>query len=205
MIQLHDGAGHETKNVAQQHLAFPKADERFEFNVEETNEHGPAIQRYPFSGEFTRVYMNGRSSVAAGSVLKQPDLAATLERLAAEGPQFLYGGALGQAIVAHLEALGGYMTMADLETVTPRWKEPIAVSYRGCEVHVPPPPCDPASDPTCKPPPPPPCDPTTAADCPLPPPPCADPNDPNTCKDPCMADPSQCACGPGRGWQDEPA
>src|SRR2546421_193768 len=97
-----------------------------EFNVDETNEHGPVIQRYPFSGEFTRVYMNGRSSVAAGHVLKQPDLAATFDRLAAEGPQFLYGGALGEAIVAHLEALGGYMTIADLEAVAPRWKEPIA-------------------------------------------------------------------------------
>src|SRR5437588_336212 len=53
-----------------------------EFNVDETNEHGPAIQRYPFSAEFTRVYMNGGSSVAAGAVLKQPDLAATLEHLA---------------------------------------------------------------------------------------------------------------------------
>ncbi|MEA2870655.1 MAG: gamma-glutamyltranspeptidase / glutathione hydrolase [Hyphomicrobiales bacterium] len=113
-----------------------------EFNAEETNEHGPAIQRYPFGGEFTRVYMNGSSSVKAGSVLKQPDLAATLERLAAQGPPYLYGGALGQAIVAHLEALGGYMTMADLEAVAPRWKEPIAVTYRGCAVHVPPPPCE---------------------------------------------------------------
>src|SRR3982751_1210609 len=38
-----------------------------EFNVDETNEHGPLIQRYPFSAEFTRVYMNGGSSVTAGS------------------------------------------------------------------------------------------------------------------------------------------
>src|SRR4029077_20053312 len=70
-----------------------------EFNVDEANEHGPAIQRYPFSAEFMRVYMNGGPSVAAGSVLKQPDLAATLEQLAAQGPQYLYGGALGRAIV----------------------------------------------------------------------------------------------------------
>jgi len=113
-----------------------------EFNVDETNAHGPALQRHSFGTEFARVYMNGGSSVKAGSVLKQPDLAVTLEHLAAQGPQFLYGGALGQAIMAHLEALGGYMTMADLEAVEPRWKEPIAVTYRGCAVHVPPPPCE---------------------------------------------------------------
>jgi gamma-glutamyltranspeptidase/glutathione hydrolase len=113
-----------------------------EFNVDETNEHGPALQRYPFGAEFMRVYMNGGPTVAAGSVLKQPDLASTLEQLAAQGPQYLYGGALGRAIVAHLKSLGGYMTMADLEAVAPRWKEPVAISYRGCEIHVPPPPCE---------------------------------------------------------------
>jgi len=113
-----------------------------EFNVDETNEHAPAIQAYPFSAEFTRVYMNGGKSWKAGSVLKQPDLAGTLENLATQGAQYLYGGKLGETIVAHLKSLGGYMTMADLEAVAPRWKDPIAVNYRGASVHVPPPPCE---------------------------------------------------------------
>ena len=34
------------------------------------------------------------------------------------------------------------MTMADLEQFAPRWKDPIAVAYRGRSVHVPPPPCE---------------------------------------------------------------
>jgi len=113
-----------------------------EFNVDETNEHAPAIQAYPFSAEFTRVYMNGGKRWTAGSVLKQPDLAGTLEALARDGAQYLYGGALGEKIIAHLASLGGYMTMADLEAVAPRWKDPIAVNYRGASVHVPPPPCE---------------------------------------------------------------
>jgi gamma-glutamyltranspeptidase/glutathione hydrolase len=113
------------------------------FALEEMNEHAPAIQRCgPFADEFTRVYMGGGSKVELGRVLKQPDLAATLEKLSQQGPQVLYGGALGQAIVKHLRDVGGYMTMADLEQVAPRWKEPIAVTYRGCTVHVPPPPCE---------------------------------------------------------------
>src|SRR5262249_51186987 len=114
-----------------------------EFNVEEMNEHGPALQRYPaFYGEFAKTYMGGLDRVEAGRVLKQPELARTLERLAAGGPKLPYGGALGRAIVAHLETLGGYMTIADLEAFAPRWKEPIAVAYRGARVHVPPPPCE---------------------------------------------------------------
>ena len=64
-----------------------------------------------------------------GRVLKQPELARTLERLSAEGPKLLYGGALGRAIVAHLETLGGCMTMADLEEFAPRWKEPVQAYF----------------------------------------------------------------------------
>ena len=57
-----------------------------EFNVEEMNEHGPAAEALlGFYGEFARIYMGGGASVAAGRVLKQPDLARTLERLAPEG------------------------------------------------------------------------------------------------------------------------
>jgi gamma-glutamyltranspeptidase/glutathione hydrolase len=86
--------------------------------------------------------MNGASKVTLGRVLKQPQLAQTFERLGSEGPQYLYGGALGQTIVKHLAEIGGYMTMRDLEQVAPRWKEPLAISYRGRAIHVPPPPCE---------------------------------------------------------------
>ena len=114
-----------------------------EFNVDEMNEHAPALKRYTtFHGEFARTYMGGGDRVEQGRVLKQPELARTFERLGAEGPKLLYGGALGQAILAHLETLGSYMTMADLEQVAPRWKDPIAVTYRRRSVHVPPPPCE---------------------------------------------------------------
>src|SRR5262245_34533797 len=59
-----------------------------EFNVEELNEHAPAIKRYPaFWGEFSRTYMGGGDRVAPGRVLRQPELARTLERLGAEGPR----------------------------------------------------------------------------------------------------------------------
>lgn len=114
-----------------------------EFNVDEMNEHAPLLKRYTaFHGEFARTYMGGGDRVEPGRVLKQPELARTLERLAAEGPQLLYGGALGRAIVARLETLGGCMTLADIEQVQPRWREPVSVAYRGRAVHVPPPPCE---------------------------------------------------------------
>src|SRR5581483_943163 len=118
---------------------FPLLD----FAMEEINQHGPAIQRQPgYGAEFTRNYMKGASQVAPGQVLKQPDLAQTFEHIARDGAQYLYGGPLGQAIIRHLGEIGGYMTMADLEEVTPRWKDPLAITYRGRTVHVPPPACE---------------------------------------------------------------
>ncbi|MDB5455736.1 MAG: gamma-glutamyltransferase, partial [Caulobacter sp.] len=58
----------------------------------------------------------------AGDVLKNPAYAATLRRLAAEGPSALYEGPLAEAIVARLHEgdLPSGMTMADLKAYRPR-------------------------------------------------------------------------------------
>jgi gamma-glutamyltranspeptidase/glutathione hydrolase len=54
----------------------------------------------------------------------------------------LHGGALGKAIVEHVRALGGCLTLADLESVEPVWLDPLVASYRGIHVHTLPPPCE---------------------------------------------------------------
>jgi gamma-glutamyltranspeptidase/glutathione hydrolase len=93
------------------------------------------------SEEWRRVYGFG-GAAAMGAVLRQPDLAETLEAVAAEGPGYLYGGPLGEKMVAHLQSLGGTMSMADLEAVAPAWQTPITTPYRDLEVHAPPPPAE---------------------------------------------------------------
>jgi gamma-glutamyltranspeptidase / glutathione hydrolase len=114
-----------------------------EFNVEETNLTAPEIKRESaLYDTWSRNYTGGAGNVAPGFVLRQPELARTLEQLAAEGPDLLYRGALGRAIVAHLEALGGTLTRGDLEAVKPVWKDPLAARYRDLLVHTLPPPCE---------------------------------------------------------------
>ncbi len=114
-----------------------------EFNLEEIGSVGTEIANhkalYP---EWSRVYTAGQGTVSAGFVLKQPDLARTLEALAAEGPGLLYGGALGQKILDRLNELGGCLTMDDFRAVKLKWTDPVTVSYRGHTVNVPPPPCE---------------------------------------------------------------
>ncbi len=79
---------------------------------------------------------------AVGTILRQPDLAATLTLLGATGPELLHGGALGARIVSHLHACGGTLNLDDLRAVSPVWKAPLSASYRGLDLHVPPPPCE---------------------------------------------------------------
>jgi len=101
------------------------------------------LKGYPgFYGEWSRTYAAGSDRVAVGQVLRQPDLARTYETIVAEGPGHLYGGALGRAIVAHLDSLGGVLTMDDLLAVKPEWLDPVAIDYRGLRVHTLPPPCE---------------------------------------------------------------
>ncbi|MGZ5906966.1 MAG: gamma-glutamyltransferase, partial [Reyranella sp.] len=116
-----------------------------EFNVEEmgsaTSELRGQAALYP---EWSRTYLEGLSGgrPALGAVLKQPDLAKTLEALAAEGAGLMYGGALGKKVIERLVELGGCLTMEDLLDTKAAWIDPLAVNYRGRTNHVPPPPCE---------------------------------------------------------------
>ena len=112
-----------------------------EFGVAEINEQLPLLKVYhAFYDEWAKAY--SAKPVSLGHIIRQPDLAQTLEALASEGPDFLYGGALGRTIVAHLQKLGGSLTLEDFTAVRPVWKEPMAAPYRGLVVNTLPPPCE---------------------------------------------------------------
>lgn len=116
-----------------------------EFNAEEIGSVTSELQGhkalYP---EWSRVYLEGISGgrPRIGAVLRQPDLARTLEALAGEGPALMYGGALGKKLVDRLQELGGVLTMEDLLEARAIWVDPVSAGYRGRTVHVPPPPCE---------------------------------------------------------------
>ncbi|AMJ59096.1 gamma-glutamyltransferase family protein [Bosea sp. PAMC 26642] len=114
-----------------------------EFGVAEFNEQAPLLEAWPeLYPDFAADYLPDGGPVALGTLLRQPDLARTLSGIAANGPDHLYRGELGERIVAHLASLGGTMTMADLAAVAPRWRDPLSASYRGIDIHVPPPTCE---------------------------------------------------------------
>jgi gamma-glutamyltranspeptidase/glutathione hydrolase len=78
--------------------------------------------------------------LAAGDPVQFPELAATLERIAKEGPQAFYSGDVAAAIVTATRAAGGILTEADLRNYRPVWRDPIHLDFHGYDVIAMPPP-----------------------------------------------------------------
>lgn len=71
----------------------------------------------------------------AGDWFTNPDLASSFRQIASEGAETFYGGELGRRIIEGLDRLGGYLTLDDLRDHSPRWVEPLSVSYEGYTLH----------------------------------------------------------------------
>src|SRR5579862_336577 len=85
------------------------------------------------------LYLPGGKPIDSGESLRQPALAATLRRIAADGADEFYKGETAQRIAAHFSERGGLMRAADLAAFAPLWVEPAATLYRGHRVLVMPP------------------------------------------------------------------
>ncbi|MBS0232722.1 MAG: gamma-glutamyltransferase [Proteobacteria bacterium] len=82
-------------------------------------------------------YRDGTKPPAQGSLLKNPDYAATLRTIAEKGPDALYSGAIADAIVEAVQnakSVRGDMTAADLSGYVAKEREPVCVGYRGRQV-----------------------------------------------------------------------
>jgi len=91
----------------------------------------PRMKNYPASlAQFSR---NG-VPYEMGDVLRQPDLALTLERIALEGPRGFYEGETARLIAKEMKANGGLITEADLKGYAPKKRPAMVGTYRGYEV-----------------------------------------------------------------------
>jgi gamma-glutamyltranspeptidase/glutathione hydrolase len=85
-------------------------------------------------------YKEDGSFYEPGDVLKQPDLAATLKKIAAEGPDGFYKGEVAEKIAASVQEAGGSMTVEDLANYRAVIRAPVTGTYRGHEIVSMPPP-----------------------------------------------------------------
>lgn len=77
--------------------------------------------------------------IEAGKILRQPELARAFRLLADQGQGAFYGGPIGQALVAAVNASGGAMTPADLKNYAAKVGDPVQGSYRGYRIYSTPP------------------------------------------------------------------
>lgn len=78
--------------------------------------------------EASRIFLPQGQVPPIGDRLIQTDLARTLETIAAN-PNSLYTGTLAQVIVTHQKAIGGLITLKDLQQYRSIWRDPICGKY----------------------------------------------------------------------------
>lgn len=79
-------------------------------------------------------------AAADHGLLRQPDLARTIDTLAADGPDAYYRGEIGEAIGAFVEEQGGLLRAGDLAAHEGAWVPPLRAGFRDLEVLELPPP-----------------------------------------------------------------
>ena len=90
--------------------------------------------------EIAAMLLPGGSPLKAGERLVQGDYAETLRLIAKEGVGALHGGAIGDAVAAYVQKMGGALSREDLVSYRTKEREPIRTNYRGWELIMPPPP-----------------------------------------------------------------
>jgi gamma-glutamyltranspeptidase/glutathione hydrolase len=86
------------------------------------------------------VYLADGDAPEVGEILKQPDLAVTLERLAKDGFDGFYRGPVAEALLASVHADGVDWTAGELAGYRIKEREPLRFRYRGFDVVTAPPP-----------------------------------------------------------------
>ena len=96
------------------------------------------LQRFP---ETAKIFLNSAGAPPASieqtnpTVLRQPDLAKTLRRIADEGARTFYEGELARTITGHLHENGSVITADDFAAYQAVEREPIVIDYHGHQVH----------------------------------------------------------------------
>ncbi|MFY8149481.1 MAG: gamma-glutamyltransferase family protein [Prochlorococcaceae cyanobacterium] len=104
---------------------------------------GAALLADNASAQLRELFLPGGRAPQPGQLMRLPQLAATLERVAREGRRGFYEGPVAEAIAHTVSAGGVPTTAADVaaQQQGAEWVEPLRVGYRGREVLGMPPNC----------------------------------------------------------------
>jgi gamma-glutamyltranspeptidase/glutathione hydrolase len=86
----------------------------------------PELQQFNVS---RRIFLNDGKMFHTGDTFKQPELAATLKRIAKNGAAEFYRGETAQMIVDDMKRIGGLITLEDLAQYQPKVRQALHATY----------------------------------------------------------------------------
>jgi gamma-glutamyltranspeptidase/glutathione hydrolase len=86
------------------------------------------------SPEAAAIFLQDNDVPPLGQIIKQPDLAATLEAIAHYGAESFYRGEIAQRMVTANRDAGGIWSLADLAGYRVVEREPLTVQYKGMRI-----------------------------------------------------------------------
>jgi gamma-glutamyltranspeptidase/glutathione hydrolase len=86
----------------------------------------PELQQFTVS---RRIFLNDGKMFHAGDTFRQPELAATLKRIAKNGAAEFYRGETARMIVDDMKRMGGLITLEDLAQYQPRVRQALHANY----------------------------------------------------------------------------
>ncbi len=87
----------------------------------------PDLQRFSIS---RRIFLHDGELLHPGDTFRQPELAATLKRIAKNGAAEFYRGETARMIADNMARLGGLITLDDLGNYKPKVREVLRAKYR---------------------------------------------------------------------------
>ncbi len=94
-----------------------------------------SVERVSHDPGAAATYLFDGKAPTIGASVRLPRLAATLRRIAEDGPRGFYQGPVARDMVGRLRALGGLHTEQDFAEAEPEWVTPITTRYRGYDVY----------------------------------------------------------------------
>jgi gamma-glutamyltranspeptidase/glutathione hydrolase len=95
------------------------------------------LERFP---ESKRIFLKGGACFEAGEKLVQPELAATLTRIARDGARDFYEGETARRLASEMASNGGTITLEDLKRYEVVERAPLTGRYKGYDIITAPPP-----------------------------------------------------------------
>jgi gamma-glutamyltranspeptidase/glutathione hydrolase len=95
------------------------------------------IRKFP---DLARIFMPKAELPPEGEIIRQAELGDALKAIASQGTDVFYRGWIGRAIAETVQKQGGVLTLEDLESYRPVWREPLVGAYRKRTVFTMPPP-----------------------------------------------------------------